>query len=147
MTRPVDYWNAERMRARSVECNLRCSEQPARHAVSLVATVLILLGLGVYLGLWFDSSVVPYSQGPGEWGSAPAWLRKAVRRGPGPVLIAAVAVQAAGAVTFVVGVIRQLEFLEFPVSELGAWTIVLSWCAALATWGLLAIRARRWPHG
>ena len=112
-----------------------------------MATVLILLGLGVYLGLWFDSSVVPFPEGPGEWRSAPVWLRRAVRRGPGPVLIAAVAVQAAGAVTFVVGVIRQLGFLEFPVSGIAAWAIVLSWCAALATWGLLAIRARRWPHG
>lgn len=112
-----------------------------------MATVLILLGLGVYLGLWFDSSVVPYPRGPGEWRSAPVWLRRAVRRGPGPVLIAAVAVQAAGTVTLVVGVIRQLGFLEFPFSGLGAWAIVVSWCAALATWGLLAIRARRWPSG
>lgn len=103
---------------------------------------LILLGLGVYLTIWYDPSIGPYPDTPGQWRTAPDWVRRLVRRGQGPVLIAAVAVQVAAAVTAAFGILRQLGMLEYPLSGYGAWLVVLSWGGALGVWGLLAIRAR-----
>jgi hypothetical protein len=119
-------------------------QQPQAERGTVMAGVLTLFGLLTYALIWSDPSAVPYPGGPGEWHSAPAWCRRLLRRGNGPVLIAAVSVQAAAATTAIFGMLRWIGILEYPLSAVGAWIVVISWCASLAVWGLVALRARRW---
>ena len=119
-------------------------QQPQAERDTVVAAVLTLAGLLTYALFWFDSSAVPYPGGPGEWRSAPAWCRRLLRYGNGPVLIAAVSVQAAAAITAIFGILRWIGVLENPLSAVGAWIVAISWCISLGVWGLITLRARRW---
>lgn len=109
-----------------------------------MALSLIIPGLGIYLLLWSDHSGVPNPNGAGEWRSVPRWIRRIVVRGDGPVLIGAVFVQLAAAVMLVVGLLSLTELLVYPLSAVGYYAIVGSWVLALASWGLVEIRARIW---
>jgi hypothetical protein len=109
-----------------------------------MAWALILGAVGVYLALWHNSDVVPNPGGLGEWQGVPNRLRPIVRRGSGPVLIGAVAVQVAAVVTLVFGALRQAEIIGPDLVTLGGWIVALSWCGVLVAWLGVAARARRW---
>lgn len=109
-----------------------------------MALIPIVFGLGTYTLLWFDHEVVPNPDGAGEWRSVPRWIKRIVVRGDRPVLIGAVFVQLAAAVTLVVGPLRLTGVLTYPLSAVGYYAIVGSWVLALASWGMVEIRARMW---
>jgi hypothetical protein len=109
-----------------------------------VAVALIVGGLVVFILLWNNPQIVPNSNGPGEWRGAPRWLRPLVRRTRGPVLLEAVAGQAAATITFVYGVLRQGDLLPYPLSAYGAWFVALAWGMPLVVAATVALRARRW---
>jgi len=60
------------------------------------------------------------------------------------VLIGAVFGQLAAAVMLVVGLMSLTKLLVYPLSAVGYYAIVGSWVLALASFGLVEIRARRW---
>ena len=104
--------------------------------------ILLLVGLGTYVLLWRDPSAAPYPSGAGLWRSAPAWLRHLVRRGDGPLVISALAVQAAALVTLIVGVIAWSGGSARDLGGTGLVVVTIAWVVALVVWGLLALRAR-----
>jgi len=106
--------------------------------------VIIISALLIYTVLWSDHDVVPNPDGAGEWRSVPRWVRRIVVRGDGPVLIGAVFGQLAAAVMLVVGLLSLTEILVYPLSAVGYYAIVGSWVLALASWGMVEIRARMW---
>ena len=63
------------------------------------------------------------------------------------MLIGAVFVQLAAAVMLVVGLLSLTELLVYPLSAVGYYAIVGSWVLALASWGVVEIRARSWRRG
>ena len=106
-----------------------------------MASILIIIGLGVYVLLWFDPEIAPYPK-TGAWRSVPNWLRRLTRRGAGPVVIAAASVQAAAVVTLGVGIARTAGFMDGSQSDAGRWALALSWSGSLLTWAILALQAR-----
>lgn len=109
-----------------------------------MALIPIVFGLLLHAILWTDHEVVPNPDGAGEWRSVRRWIRRIVVRGDGPVLIGAVFGQLAAAVTLVVGPLRLTDILTYPLSAVGYYAIVGSWVLALASWGMVEIRARMW---
>ena len=73
---------------------------------------------------------------------APGWLRRIVRRGEGPVVISALAVQTAGFATLMIGVSGWTGLGADALHTNGMLIITIAWLAALVTSGLIAIRAR-----
>jgi len=106
--------------------------------------VLIISGLLIYAVLWSDHEVAPNPDGAGEWRSVPRWIKRIVVRGNGPVLIGAVFGQLAAAVMLAVGLLRLADVLTYPLSAVGYYAIGGSWVLALASFGLVEIRARMW---
>jgi hypothetical protein len=104
----------------------------------------VISGLGIYHLLWSDHLGVPNPDGAGEWRSVPLGVKRVVVRGNGPVLIGAVFVQLAAGVMLVVGLLSLTKLLVYPLSAVGYYAIVGSWVLALASWGIVEIRARMW---
>jgi len=75
---------------------------------------LAIFGIGVYFMMWWnhENRGVPNPRGVGSWRSAPLLLRRVLRRGEGPILKGAVAIEAmaAGMVTAaVLGITRTIS--------------------------------------
>jgi hypothetical protein len=83
---------------------------------------LLLLGLGLYLLLWFNpESGVPNPRDVGEWRSVPTGLRPLFRRGSGPVLIAALLWQVSGLFMIAIAVLWLTGLLSEPVGAVVAY--------------------------
>jgi hypothetical protein len=75
---------------------------------------ILIFGIGVYLMMWWnhENRGVPNPHGHGVWRSAPSSLRHLLRRGDGPVLIGAVALQAMAAIMVLAAVSAASRFLS-----------------------------------
>jgi hypothetical protein len=75
---------------------------------------ILIFGIGVYLMMWsnHENRGVPNPRGHGVWRSAPSSLRHLLRRGDGPVLIGAVAVEAMAAIMLLAAVSAATRLLS-----------------------------------
>lgn len=106
--------------------------------------VLVLVGFATWLALWLGhDDGIPNPEGAGEWRSVPALLRPLFRRGPGPVLIGTVFLQFAALTLVAVPLLYALGVLATSAA-IGSSLIVGSWVFALASWGFVWLRWRRW---
>ncbi len=102
------------------------------------SALLVLLGAAlVWLG-WSADLNVPNRNGAGEWRSAPRPVRRLLRRGDGPPLFAAIAMEAVGIIWISIGVLGLAGVRSSPAPHLilGS-TIILG-----VTWMLVVLRGR-----
>jgi hypothetical protein len=100
---------------------------------------IAIFGIGVYFMMWWnhENRGVPNPRGTGTWRSAPRFLRRVLRRGEGPILVGAVAIEAMAAVMLVAAVLGSTRTIS---PQTTAQLAVGSTGIPLVTWTYLWLR-------
>lgn len=103
---------------------------------------LVVVGVGLYLALWSDHSVLPNPGGAAEWRSAPAVVRRLASKRTAPVLFPAVILQITGIVMAGAGILAATGALPYPLSAASFYLIVGLWVLALLSVVFVELRSR-----
>lgn len=102
------------------------------------STFLIVAGAVWYWLGWSAAERTPNRNGAGEWPSAPRPIWRLLRRGPGPPLIGAIALEVIGITWTLVGLLRLADVPSALDSSFMPGSAVL----LAVTWLLVELRGR-----